>query len=311
MFREPRAYRGTDDLQAMRALLQAGRLADNGAYYVHPGDLNWWLFYPPFDYDPFQYLYLVDDPASPGEILAWILLSPDGFNAFDVFVQPRLRASELESYWREWAELRLTQAVRLRGENLIRAMWVRQGDPVVTDWLESHGFHQGGADAHMLYDLDRSLPEALIPPGCQLRASAGLPEVHARASAQHGAFGSKVPFDRYVQRFTRFMQSGVYDPQWDIVAEMPDGKIGAFCLTWPDPVTGVALFEPVGTHPDYQRKGLGRAVMLEALRRLARAGMRQAIVTTGEDNLPAIKLYESVGFRLAQRLMIFKKEIEA
>jgi hypothetical protein len=42
----PRPYRDESDLDKMRALLQAGRQAANGTYYVHVGDLNWWLFYP-------------------------------------------------------------------------------------------------------------------------------------------------------------------------------------------------------------------------------------------------------------------------
>jgi hypothetical protein len=37
----PRPYRDPADLDRMRALLQAGRKAANGSYYVHIGDLNW------------------------------------------------------------------------------------------------------------------------------------------------------------------------------------------------------------------------------------------------------------------------------
>ena len=105
------------------------------------------------------------------------------------------------------------------------------------------------------------------------------------------------------------MQSPVYDPDCDVVAVSPDGQIGAFCILWPDPVTGVGLFEPVGTHPDYQRKGLGKAVMREALERLRQRGMAQAILTTPQDNLPAVQLYQSVGFRIDGYLLSYKKLI--
>jgi mycothiol synthase len=93
------------------------------------------------------------------------------------------------------------------------------------------------------------------------------------------------------------------------VAATPEGKIGAFCIVWPDSVNQVGLFEPVGTHPDYQRKGLGRAVMLEGLRRLQQRGMSRAMVCTGEDNLPGVKLYESMGFHITNKLGHYEKTI--
>jgi ribosomal protein S18 acetylase RimI-like enzyme len=41
---EPRPYREESDLRAMRRILIAGRAARGPTYYVHIGDLNWWLF---------------------------------------------------------------------------------------------------------------------------------------------------------------------------------------------------------------------------------------------------------------------------
>ena len=142
-----------------------------------------------------------------------------------------------------------------------------------------------------------------------VRSCKGELEVAARAKAQYGAFESKATFEHYVARFTNFMRSPVYDPELDIIAVAPDGQVGAFCIVWIDPVNQVGLFEPVGTHPDFQRKGLGRAVMLEGLRRLKQRGMKSAIVSTFEDHPPAIKLYESVGFQVVHRLGTYEKEV--
>ena len=69
------------------------------------------------------------------------------------------------------------------------------------------------------------------------------------------------------------------------------------------------MFEPVGTHPDFQRRGLGKAVMTEALRRLKDRGMERAIVCTTAENTPGIKLYEAVGFRIINRLGLFEKKL--
>ncbi len=91
---EPRRYRDEQDFAAMHHLLIAGKKAGNGTYYIHPGDLSWWLYYPPMDGDLWNQIYLWDDPAQPGKLLGWALLTP-GWVAVDVYIQPGLRRSNL------------------------------------------------------------------------------------------------------------------------------------------------------------------------------------------------------------------------
>ncbi|PDV97386.1 GNAT family N-acetyltransferase [Candidatus Chloroploca asiatica] len=45
----------------------------------------------------------------------------------------------------------------------------------------------------------------------------------------------------------------------------------AFCTLWYDEATRTVAFEPVGTHPEHQRTGLGKALMAEGLRRVPRS----------------------------------------
>ncbi len=104
-------------------------------------------------------------------------------------------------------------------------------------------------------------------------------------------------------------QSPVYDCEHDIIVVAPDGRVAAFCVFWLDPVNKVGLFEPVGTHPDFQRKGMGRALMLESLRRVKAQGMETAIVCADHDNAAAQRLYESVGFRMVNRLRLYAKNV--
>jgi len=47
-----------------------------------------------------------------------------------------------------------------------------------------------------------------------------------------------------------------------------EDQITAFCTIWFDDVTRSAYFEPVATVPAHQRRGLGKAVITEGLRRL-------------------------------------------
>ncbi len=53
----------------------------------------------------------------------------------------------------------------------------------------------------------------------------------------------------------------------------------------------------MGAHPNYQRLGLARALLIEMLRRFKAAGATTAIVETDLDHTPARRAYESVGLR--------------
>jgi ribosomal protein S18 acetylase RimI-like enzyme len=74
-------------------------------------------------------------------------------------------------------------------------------------------------------------------------------------------------------------------------------------------VNKVGLFEPVGTHPDFQRKGLGKALLTEALRRMKAEGMETAIVSTYVDSPAANRIYESVGFKKDDLFLAFGKDV--
>lgn len=57
----------------------------------------------------------------------------------------------------------------------------------------------------------------------------------------------------------------------------------------------------VGTHPDHQGKGLGRAVTLAVLKGFFEAGLRSAVLETDAHRVAAIQLYRALGFEPAFR----------
>ena len=63
----------------------------------------------------------------------------------------------------------------------------------------------------------------------------------------------------------------------------------------------------MGTHPDFQGRGLVRYVMREGLRRLQARGATTAMVSTAGFNRRAIRLYDAIGMRrvLTFRSLIF------
>ncbi len=304
----PRPYRDQFDLDAMRSLLVRGRKANNGTYYIHCGDLNWWLYYPPLERDYWSDIHLWDDPEHPRQLLGWALISAD-WVGFDVYVQPELRSSERAMEMYQWAETKACEIAHQCGKKASHVLWIRHDDQVMDRHLRQQGYRLGKGMVHLVRNLDKKIPPVEKNEGFLVRECEGEPEVERRARAQYGAFGSSAPLEQYLKRFRKFMRSPVYDHNLDIVAVAADGQIGAFCIVWMDQVNQVGLFEPVGTHPDYQRKGLGRAVVLKGLSRLSERRMKQAIVSTYEDNVAAIKLYESVGFQIITRLGTYEKEV--
>ena len=69
----------------------------------------------------------------------------------------------------------------------------------------------------------------------------------------------------------------------------------------------IGVFGQVGARLACRWQGLTRAVLLEGLRRMQAHGMDRVCVFTGVSNSPALRLYESVGFRIVNRYLDYVK----
>ena len=78
------------------------------------------------------------------------------------------------------------------------------------------------------------------------------------------------------------------------------GDVAGFCLLGPsrdvdaDPSTGEII--AINLDPAYWRRGLGRALLCEAMARLARAGFREATLWVVRENDRARRFYEATGW---------------
>lgn len=84
-----------------------------------------------------------------------------------------------------------------------------------------------------------------------------------------------------------------------VLVEAPDGTMAASTIMWLDEVNRTAEFEPVGTHPQYRRLGLGRAMLLHGMHLAREAGAgHMTVACLGAPGHPGARgLYYSVGFR--------------
>ncbi|TMF75327.1 MAG: GNAT family N-acetyltransferase [Chloroflexi bacterium] len=103
--------------------------------------------------------------------------------------------------------------------------------------------------------------------------------------------------------------------QHDLVTAMPDfrydlvpivatslGTLGAYCMSWWDPRSSAVEIEPLGTHPDFRRKGLATAIVHEVLRRSWALGAKYVLVWGTSGNPEAKALYLSAGLRIRRVL---------
>ena len=77
----------------------------------------------------------------------------------------------------------------------------------------------------------------------------------------------------------------------NIAAVAPNGDFVSYCGMWYIPNTKYALVEPVATDPRYRKLGLGKAVVLEAIRRCGKAGAKYAFVDSNQE------FYYRIGFK--------------
>lgn len=285
-----RSYAGTDDLHALiRFLVEARTRLPEQRWHV--GDLVWRMFYSSL-FDPTQRIRLWEDERGELAGFGWIYSSDSAdLSARDPALLPEMIV---------WAESRMTETTLY-----LATLDTNHAENTL---LESFGFQRETPYGyHLRRPLAGDLPTAPLPTGFTLRTLAGDHEIEERALLHQRAFDSEnVTIDGY-RNVTR---APLYQRDLDLVVVAPDGRLVSFCLCWLDETNRVGLIEPVGTHPDFQRMGLARAVMCEGLRRMQAHGMETALIASVASNPVSNGLYTSLGFTVTSRAQSYTRTVK-
>lgn len=229
-----------------------------------------------------------------GEEIAGVAITMRFGNAFDVLCAPDLRGTDAESEMLHWA---YRNTVRLGGTTT-------DPDPyILTDTFDCDAERARlltnlGFEHFRTWDdvneRDLALPVEPVQPaaGFEIR-SARFEDADELAEVRNHSFDEEWTGALYR---SHVMEKPGYRPDHEIVATTADGRIAAFAVYWTDSLNKHGHFEPVGTHSDFQRKGLARAVMTTALQRMQDDGMLLVTVNHDAENIAAHRLYAALGF---------------
>lgn len=146
------------------------------------------------------------------------------------------------------------------------------------------------------------LPKPQLPEGFTLQSMADENDIEKRREAFGRGFNHQRPVEWPTAFSYRELQKAPdYHPAQDLTIVGPEGNHVSFCIVWYDNHNQIGSLEPVGTHPDYRRRGLAREVVLEAIRRVAALGATEVWVGSGQH------FYEAVGFDKALVSYAWKK----
>ncbi len=293
-----RLYRDEHDLREMRALLIAARPDADDWRYGHVGaGLVWMFFMLSARVDPCDHIRLWHDDT--GELVGTAWFGDDVSIDWQIMQEYEWQGIEADAL--QWAQTRLAELRQREPEKWQGALnsVALEGDTRRRAFLKEHGFTQSeGISVHFQRNLSEPIPVPELPDRYVVRAMSGEVEITNRAGAHREAFHPSRVTD---EQYARFMRLPGYDRDLDLVSVAPDGVFAAYAMCWLDPVHRIGEFEPVGARPAFRMRGLTRAVLLEGLRRMQTRGMRLARVSTGLTNTSAVRLYESVGFKLVNK----------
>ncbi len=298
-----RAYRNATDVELLQTFNAQAAAATDGLGYLHPGDIPHHMFNGNRMYDTSEVVTIWEDDMG---VAAWVLGGPRHKES-DIQVRPDLKGSEFEREVLGYAETHLLELMRRHGIESDRIFATAfRGDEFLAQCLVESGWVHDGEPPWVLNRIALTdLAEPLLPDGYTIRAATGVEEAAGLAEVHRASFG--VPWTAEIYR--KVMESPGYAAEREFVVVAPDGGFAAFTLTWHDHVNRMGLFEPVGTHADHRRKGLGKALLLTVLRHMRTVGMEFAEVVNEGGNEASRALYLSCGFRPWHHMDNYEKAI--
>jgi GNAT superfamily N-acetyltransferase len=161
-----------------------------------------------------------------------------------------------------------------------------------------------------IFYLDKTSTEYQLPEGFQITSLKDTFDMYQYGRVLWKGFNHELNGEgefQYSEEKERSFKESMLRPNVDlnlkIAAVAPDGNFAAHCGMWYDSKAGYAVIEPVATEPQYRRMGLGKAVVLEGIRRVGQLGAKTALVGSSQQ------FYYSIGLRPYSTATLWRNDI--
>jgi mycothiol synthase len=178
--------------------------------------------------------------------------------------------------------------------------------------LERHGFAAHYL-AHVLErDLDGSCADAPVPEGVCLAAWDGT-NADQFFRAYSAAYGDRPSFPGWsLEDWLDWLEpeDEMFLPGASLIALHEEEPLGfVACARIFEDCPEIGWIVQVGVRPEWRRRGLGAALMAEAMSCAGKLGIQHVMLDAATGNAPALALYDALGFRRVGRRGHFTKEI--
>ena len=281
------------DLTALLDLVGRSWARGGPAAISHPGGLQWWL--RRIGRRGFEVAVLTDDDELVGMALR---------DQSDVIVQTDAAHAGDRVELLAWCEASARDSAEAE---IFVSVW--QDDDDLRDVLSRRGYAPTERYGYeLVHELTGEPTRPDLPRGFEMISL--TPAIADAYVELHRAAWARPTSPSSYDRRQHDAVTAMPDFRYDLVpiVRAADGTLAAYCMSWWDERSASVEIEPLGTHPDFRRMGLARAIVREVARRAWDLRARYVLVWGGSTYPEAKALYLSAGMRVRRTLRDYRLE---
>ncbi len=183
--------------------------------------------------------------------------------------------------------------------------YINDFDPEFEVMAQDQGFRKSSEHSECMSEfvIPDPFPNISVPNGFRIISLDDRDDLYETNRLIHRGFDHPGEPPKTGLEERQLMQSAPnFDKRLNIIVEANNGDYCAYGGIWYEPELHIAYVEPVCTDPDYRRRGLGTAAVLESIRRCGELGASVAFVGS---ELP---FYLSMGFKKLYNISLWVKD---